>query len=202
MRKPVVVAIVVLILLLLLTLARRLAQPAIADEMPERETPASLASRTEHAGDKLVHGPESFPPPVRPSAFNPGLGDKVTRSEFSHRSSEAKQVRQRSTAVKSKRASTDAVDAGSDGIVETPRQAMPDSYRALLGAPSPRIRRVMDHGAHGIGTPQWIEPLSGPKTRVPVRDFSKDEALNKLPDVAPLSLPVNSNTRSAADSAH
>jgi hypothetical protein len=197
MRKPAVVAIVVL--LFLLTLARKLAQPAIADEAPERESGSVVASHGESAASANQTS-VPLPAPIRPSI---GVVNSENSSAPATQSVEPlKSPGSRKRALRASSRSTAAAPASAEEPVQAVSPARPSGYRALLGEPSPRIRRVMDHGAHGIGTPQWIESLSGPKTRVPVRDFSEDRALNKEPEVAPLAVPVHSNPRSAAESAH
>lgn len=195
MRKPAVVVIIVLTLLLLLTLARRLAQPAIASDISEPGTQSSIVKAAP------VHPLPALPAPIRPT-----VGAAVTNesSGLSQPEQSMKSVtaRKQLSRVKSAKVKTEVASSRPAETAEAAPAARPSGYRALLGEPSSRIRRVVDHGAHGIGTPQWIEPLSGPKTRVPVRDFSSDRALTRDPEVAPLAVPVDSNPRAAAESAH
>jgi hypothetical protein len=67
----------------------------------------------------------------------------------------------------------------------------------MLGSPDAAFRTVKDHGTHGIGTPQWIDSLSGAKGRVPVRDFASDDAQKGQSFSDPLTVTVDSEVDSA-----
>jgi len=62
----------------------------------------------------------------------------------------------------------------------------------MLASPDQVYSRARDYGAHGIGTPKWIESLSGAKARVPVRDFSGEAARNGQSHIEPLAVSIDS----------
>ena len=72
----------------------------------------------------------------------------------------------------------------------------------MLGSPDAAFRAVKDHGTHGIGTPQWIDSLSGAKGRVPVRDFAGEDTEKGQTFSEPLTVTVDSLGDSEVDSAH
>ena len=170
MRKPAVVVTLILALTLSITLARRLAQPAITDERPaESHQVVAVAEATVVPAVALAM-------PVRPTT--------VRHSRTAATSSQA-----RATSSRAKRGIL-----SSPASVETPSTP---SYNAMLGSPDADFRSVKDHGRHGIGTPQWIDSLSGAKGRVPVRDFAAEDAPKGQSFSDPLAVTVDSEVDSA-----
>ncbi len=188
MRKPVVVAAVILILTLSITLARRLAQPAIADS-----TTAEVAEVA--AVQTSIQAPVVLADPIRP--------------RFSQASSpvQVAETRPAKAVLRFVKPSVRPLKTSStQPVMEQKRVADHGPYNAMLGTPGAAFRGVKDHGSHGMGTPQWIESLSGPKARIPVRDFA-EEASNKADNLSePLSVSVDSqggaHGDSRVDSAH
>jgi hypothetical protein len=199
MRKPVAVVGIIMTLLLLLTLARRLAQPAIGEDPAiSQEHPAIAVDTPEPSSQPASSLP---PPPSRPvlAVTTPAVSADVKREVAAQKSTVRTRSSRKSSAVKTRADAQQQLNA-SEPVDHATTSASP--FRALLGQPSSRVRRVVDHGVHGIGTPQWIEPLSGPKTRVPVRDFAAEKSLKPASPIAPIAVPVNSAPRSEANSAH
>jgi hypothetical protein len=173
MRKPVVVVTLILALTLSITLARRLAQPAITNERPT-ESPNVIA-----VAEANVVPAVALAMPVRPTSALAVSG--ITGREDSSASGPQNDVRARHI-----RAAT-----------PSSRASVP-SYNAMLGSPDAAFRSVKDHGRRGIGTPQWIDSLSGAKGRVPVRDFAAEAA----PKGQSFSDPLTVSVDSEVDSAH
>jgi hypothetical protein len=167
MRKPAVVAII-LALSLFITLARRLAQPAIADH------------------EVAAAEPVSAPAPMRPTVSH--VPPEVPKSELSVSS---RLMRPASSRTKRGAVSSSAITQVDAAKHENTR------YEALLASPDHAFARVRDYGAHGIGTPKWIESLSGAKARVPVRDFAAEEGRKNPSNIEPLAVPVNSQVELA-----
>jgi|GEM_PF-1979701 len=195
MRKPVVVVTLILALTLSITLARRLAQPAITNERPT-ESPNVIA-----VAEANVVPAVSLAMPVRPTSALAVSG--ITGREDSSASGPQNDVRARHSraAVTPSRAAATSSRA-KRGILSTPKASSEAlstaSYNAMLGSPDAAFRSVKDHGRRGIGTPQWIDSLSGAKGRVPVRDFAAEAA----PKGQSFSDPLTVSVDSEVDSAH
>ena len=180
MRKPVVVVTLILALTLSITLARRLAQPAITNERPtESQNVIAVAEANVFPAVALAM-------PVRPTS---ALGvSGIAGREDSSASGPQNDVR-----VRHIRAATPSSRASAPSS-----RASAPSYNAMLGSPDAAFRTVKDHGTRGIGTPQWIDSLSGAKGRVPVRDFAAEAA----PKGQSFSDPLTVSVDSEVDSAH
>jgi hypothetical protein len=176
MRKPAVVVTLILALTLSITLARHLAQPAITNERPT-ESPKVLA-----VAEATVVPAAALAMPVRPTIARHSRAS-TTSSRASTTSSRAKR----------------GILSSSKASSETPSTP---SYNAMLGSPDAAFRAVKDHGTHGIGTPQWIDSLSGAKGRVPVRDFAGEDTQKGQTFSEPLTVTVDSLGDSEVDSAH
>ena len=176
MRKPAVVVTLILALTLSITLARHLAQPAITNERPT-ESPKVLA-----VAEATVVPAAALAMPVRPTIARHSRAS-TTSSRASTTSSRAKR----------------GILSSSKASSETPSTP---SYNAMLGSPDAAFRAVKDHGTHGIGTPQWIDSLSGAKGRVPVRDFAGEDTEKGQTFSEPLTVTVDSLGDSEVDSAH
>jgi hypothetical protein len=188
MRKPVVVVTLILALTLSITLARRLAQPAITNERPT-ESPNVIA-----VAEANVVPAVTLAMPVRPTSALAVSG--ITGREDSSASGPQNDVRARhsrasATTSRAKRGILSSPKASSEALSTA-------SYNAMLGSPDAAFRSVKDHGRRGIGTPQWIDSLSGAKGRVPVRDFAAEAA----PKGQSFSDPLTVSVDSEVDSAH
>ena len=195
MRKPVVVVTLILALTLSITLARRLAQPAITNERPtESQNVIAVAEANVFPAVALAM-------PVRPTS---ALGvSGIAGREDSSASGPQNDVRarqSRAAATSSRAAATSS--RAKRGILSSPKASSEAlstaSYNAMLGSPDAAFRSVKDHGRRGIGTPQWIDSLSGAKGRVPVRDFAAEAA----PKGQSFSDPLTVSVDSEVDSAH
>ncbi len=176
MRKPAVVVTLIMALTLSITLARHLAQPAITNERPT-ESPKVVA-----VAEATVVPAAALAMPVRPTIARHSRAS-TTSSRASTTSSRAKR----------------GILSSSKASSETPSTP---SYNAMLGSPDAAFRAVKDHGTHGIGTPQWIDSLSGAKGRVPVRDFAGEDTEKGQTFSEPLTVTVDSLGDSEVDSAH
>ena len=187
MRKPVVVAII-LALSLFITLARRLAQPAIADHEVAAAEPvaAPCCDVAAQAASQVAVTPVSAPAPIRPTVSHVPL--ELPKSDLS--------VSSRSMRPASSRTKRGAVSSSATTQVDAAKHEN-TRYEALLASPDRAFARVRDYGAHGIGTPKWIESLSGAKARVPVRDFAAEEGRKNPSNIEPLAVPVNSQVELA-----
>lgn len=172
MRKPVVVVTLILALTISITLARRLAQPAIANELPT-ESPKVVT-----VAEATVVPAVALAMPVRPTSVLAVSG--IAGREDSSASGPQNDVR-----VRHIRAATPS------------SRASAPSYNAMLGSPDAAFRTVKDHGTRGIGTPQWIDSLSGAKGRVPVRDFAAEDTPKGQSFSDPLAVTVDSEVDSA-----
>lgn len=202
MRKPVVVVTLILALTLSITLARRLAQPAITNERPT-ESPNVIA-----VAEANVVPAVALAMPVRPTSALAVSG--ITGREDSSASGPQNDVRarhSRAAVTPSRAAATSSRVAATSsrakrGILSSPKASSEAlstaSYNAMLGSPDAAFRSVKDHGRRGIGTPQWIDSLSGAKGRVPVRDFAAEAA----PKGQSFSDPLTVSVDSEVDSAH
>ena len=209
MRKPVVVVTLILALTLSITLARRLAQPAITNERPtESQNVIAVAEANVFPAVALAM-------PVRPtsalgvsgiagredsSASGPQNDVRARQSRAAVTSSRAAATSSRAAATSSRAAATSS--RAKRGILSSPKASSEAlstaSYNAMLGSPDAAFRSVKDHGRRGIGTPQWIDSLSGAKGRVPVRDFAAEAA----PKGQSFSDPLTVSVDSEVDSAH
>ena len=191
MRKPAVVVTLFLALILSITLARRLAQPAIADE---RQTVSSAESSKVFAvAEATVVPAVALAMPVRPSASAVSVGED---------SSATPQNDGRARKSRASNASSRAQRGILSSSKPSPDSPSIPSYQAMLGSPVAAFRAVKDHGAHGIGTPQWIDSLSGAKGRVPVRDFDEEASHTGQSFAEPLAVSVDSGDDLGVDSAH
>ena len=201
MRKPAVVVTLILALILSITLARHLAQPAITNKRPT-ESPKVVA-----VAEATVVPAAALAMPVRPTSALAvsGIAGRQDSSaagpqnDVSARHSRASTPSSRASAPSS-RASTASSRAKrgilSSGNASSETPSTP-SYNAMLGRPDAAFRTVKDHGTHGIGTPQWIDSLSGAKGRVPVRDFAAEDAQKGQSFSDPLAVSVDSEVDSA-----
>ncbi len=187
MRKPVVVVTLILALTISITLARRLAQPAIANELPT-ESPKVVT-----VAEATVVPAVALAMPVRPTSVLAVSG--IAGREDSSASGPQNDVRARHS-----RASAPSSRA-KRGILSSPKASSETpsapSYNAMLGSPDAAFRTVKDHGTRGIGTPQWIDSLSGAKGRVPVRDFAAEDTPKGQSFSDPLAVTVDSEVDSA-----
>ena len=193
MRKPVVVVTLILALILSITLASHLAQPAIANEGSGKAI--KVVAVTEVPVDQAIVKAL----PIRPS----GLGLAEVKAEADVKT---EVVKTGSRAVKAThrggRAARSFVkspqnDANNVNDVSEPLITPTPSYRALLGKPGAAFKTAKDHGSHDLGTPQWIESLSGAKGRVPVRDFAEESAKKVQASGEPFIMTVDSRVDSA-----
>ena len=183
MRKPAVVVALILALTLCLTLARRLAQPAITDQ------PVAVAGAVETSGGATAspaEAPRIAPAPIRPS-IQPSIAQAVpvAATKISSRAQQASSRAQ----YASSRAKRGILSPPAPTLVA---QRQDTRYEAMLASPDQVYSRARDYGAHGIGTPKWIESLSGAKARVPVRDFSGEAARNGQSHIEPLAVSIDS----------
>ena len=186
MRKPAVVVALILALTFSITLARRLAQPAITGQQ-EATSGAGEASVAEIPSQ--AESPRVAPTPIRPSLAQVApIAAKEPSSRAKEPSSRAKEPSSRAKEPSSR---------AKRGILSSPAQHQDTRYEAMLASPERVYSRVKDYGAHGIGSPKWIESLSGAKARVPVRDFSGETARNDGSHIEPLAVPVDSQVELA-----
>lgn len=199
MRKPAVVVTLILALTLSITLARHLAQPAITNERPT-ESPKVLA-----VAEATVVPAAALAMPVRPTialAVSGIAGREDSSASGPQNDARARHSRASTTSSRASTTSSRAkrgILSSSKASSETPSTP---SYNAMLGSPDAAFRAVKDHGTHGIGTPQWIDSLSGAKGRVPVRDFAGEDTQKGQTFSEPLTVTVDSLGDSEVDSAH
>lgn len=203
MRKPVVAVSIVTVLIVFLSLAQRLAQPAITGTGSlSAAQPETGALPGEHAAESPATAVRpSSPAPVPPSNHAVVLNDRAAspvhlqvRNRELRKSRKMLTVQNRLAASASSHAETTAKKKLAKGADRGQADAG-KPYAALIGDIQKGLRHVRDYGKRGIGTPQWIESLSGPKALVPVRDFSDDKSDKSAADRSSgIVVPVASET--------
>lgn len=179
MRKPVAVVVVALVFILFVSLARQLAEPAISGSGAQ-----SISSVPE-----LQSAP---PAPVFPAANH--VVKTSDHSAIADVTSKNKQIRKSRKIIEVRNRAAASRMSGRNVERAEPESADLGVYSALLGEVEHSVRRVRDYGARGIGTPQWIESLSGRKTLVPVRDFSGSAEVRPAERSTGIIVPVATDT--------